>query len=220
MAINLVSAGFVSRSDRVIVALKVLLLAVVVVASIGFLAPGHWAPPLSIVSAGMVIFVAYEGFELIANSAEDIRDPRRNLPRALIGAVVPVMLLYVLVALITVSTADEARLRVAQDYVLAVAAEPALGASGFTIVAVAPLLATLSAINATIYGNARLGYVLAKDGLLPERFDHEHRDKLVSGIVATAVLSMLLTNTVRLADIAIIGSASFLLVFALVNLAA
>ncbi len=50
------------------------------------------------------------------------------------------------------------------SYALAVAAEPALGTAGFVVVAVAALLATLSAINATIYGNARLGYVLAKDG--------------------------------------------------------
>ena len=37
---------------------------------------------MSLVVAGMVIFVAYEGFELIANAAEDVRDPRRTLPRA------------------------------------------------------------------------------------------------------------------------------------------
>jgi len=51
----------------------------------------------------------------------------------------------------------------AKDYALAEAAKPALGHAGFTMVAVAALLAIFSAINATIYGNARLGYTLARD---------------------------------------------------------
>lgn len=98
----------------------------------------------------MVIFVAYEGFELIANSAEEIKDPARNLPRAYYASVVLVIILYVVIAFVTVGTVPEDQLLTAKDYALAVAAKPALGQVGFTIVAVAALLATFSAINATI----------------------------------------------------------------------
>ena len=223
--INLVSASLVSRSETLVVAIKIALLAIVVVFSashveLSRLAPAHWGTPLSVVSAGMIIFVAYEGFELIANSAEDIHAPARNLPRAFLVAVISVVALYVLIAVIAVGTVPEAQVLAVRDYVLAVAAEPALGRAGFVVVALAAVLATLSAINATLYGNARLGYVLARDGVLPSRFDVERHGLPLTGVLATAMLSLVLANAIDLTDIAIIGSASFLLVFALVNAAA
>jgi len=223
--INLVSAALVSRSETFIVGMKLLLLTLIILASLPYLReapfePARWGPLFSIVSAGMIIFVAYEGFELIANAAEDIADPERNLPRAFLGSVVIVIALYVLIAAVTVSTVPEAALVKAKDYALAVAAEPALGHTGFVLVAVAALLATFSAINATIYGNARLGYTLAKDGELPEGFDDELRNEPFVGILATMLASLFLANTIDLTEIAIIGSAGFLLIFALVNAAA
>lgn len=223
--INLFSASFVSRSETVVVVLKLTLLLVIIVVSLPHIEyqriePSQWSAPLSIISAGMIIFVAYEGFELIANAAEDIQEPKRNLPRAFISSVVIVIALYIVIAAITVSSVSESELLVAKDYALAVAAKPALGQTGFVIVAMAALLATFSAINATIYGNARLGFTLAKEGELPEVFDHEVWSQPVSGVLFTATLSLIIANTIELSEIAIIGSAGFLLIFTLVNAAA
>jgi len=223
--INLVSATFVSRSETFVVGMKLVLLAVIIVSSVPYLReapfePSHWGPLFSVVSAGMIIFVAYEGFELIANAAEDVKDPERTLPRAFLGSVLIVIALYVLIAAVTVSTVPEAALLKAKDYALAVAAKPAMGQTGFTLVAVAALLATFSAINATIYGNARLGYTLAKDGRLPEGFDDELRNEPFVGILVTMAAGLVIANTIDLTEIAIIGSAGFLLIFALVNAAA
>jgi hypothetical protein len=107
----------------------------------------------------------------------------------------------------------------AKDYVLAEAARPALGHIGFTLVAIAALLATFSAINATIYGNARLGFSLAKDGELPEFLERKVWARPVYGVLLTAGLSLLLANLVDLTAIAIMGSAGFLIIFAAVNAA-
>jgi amino acid transporter len=224
-AVNLVSASFVSKSETLIVVLKLILLIVIIAFSSPYvklerIAPAHWGSFTSIVAAGMVIFVAYEGFELIANSAEDIKKPERNLPAAFFISVLLVIALYMLIALVTVSTVSESKILIVKDYALAVAAKPALGQTGFVIVSVAALLATFSAINATIYGNARLGYIMAKNGQLPEQFDKQVWDDPVMGVVITAVISLVIANTINLTEIAIIGSASFLLVFALVNASA
>lgn len=223
--INWVSAAFVSKSETFIVLLKIVLLVVIIVTGASYvnpqsLDPHQWKAPLSIFVAGMVIFVAYEGFELIANSAEEIKDPERNLPRAFYGSILFVILLYVLIAIITVGAVPESQLMHAKDYALALAAKPALGQLGFTLVAIAALLATFSAINATIYGNARLGYIIAKDGNLPQFLEKEKRNQPVMAIVVTSALSLLLANTISLNEIAIIGSASFLLIFLMVNLSA
>jgi len=223
--INLISASFVTKSETLIVIVKVALLVLIIIASashvdIERLSPAQWGSSFSIVVAGMVIFVAYEGFELIANTAEDIKNPKTNLPKAFYGSILLVILLYILIAVITVGTVPENQLMEAKDYALAVAAKPALGQVGFTIVAIAALLATFSAINATIYGNSRLGYILAKEGEIPEILDKEKRNIPTMGVILTASLSLIMANSIDLTEIAIIGSTSFLLIFFIVNMAA
>ena len=225
MLINLVSASFVSRTETLFVFMKVFLLLLVVISGFFFvdperLSPKQWEAPLAIVTAGMIIFVAYEGFELIANAAEDIIEPAKNLPRAFYASVLIVIFLYVTISIVTVGVVDESKMMAAKDYALAIAAEPALGKWGFTLVAVAALLSTFSAINATIYGNARLGYKLAKNGRLPRSLGQEKRHIPGVGVLVTSVLSIALANSITLTDIAIIGSAGFLLIFFIVNVSA
>ncbi len=223
--INLVSASFVGKSETVIVIIKVSLLVLVIVMGFSYIdtsrmSPVHWSAPLSIVVAGMIIFVAYEGFELIANAAEDIKNPTKNLPRAFYLSVVIVIVLYILISIITVGSVSEEVLMKAKDYALAEAAKPALGDTGFIIVSLAALLSTFSAINATIYGNARLGYKIAKDGKLPKFLMSSKKDIPFNGVIYTTTLSLILANSIDLTEIAIIGSASFLLLFFIVNISA
>jgi len=134
--INLVNASIVSESETFVVILKLLLLAVIIVTGVFFMDFSKvtyqvWQNPFSITVAGMVIFVAYEGFELIANSAEDIKNPTVNLPRAFFISVAFVTLLYILIAALTVGSVSEPELVKYQDYALAVAAKPALGVVSF-----------------------------------------------------------------------------------------
>ncbi len=225
LLINLLNAEFVTKSETLIVLIKIVLLILIIVSGAFYidlerLSPSQWGNPFSIVAAGMIIFVAYEGFELIANSAEDIQNPDRNLPAAFYGSVLIVILLYVLIAVITVGTVPENQLMSAKDYALAVAAKPALGKPGFIIVSIAALMATFSAINATIFGNARLGFIIAKEGELPEILDEEKRNIPEAGVIITACLSLIISNTIDITRIAIIGSASFLLIFFIVNVSA
>jgi amino acid transporter len=221
--LNLVGAEIISRSETIIVVLKLVLLAVVIASGIAFIEPdrlavSNWASVSSIIPAGMVIFVAYEGFELIANSAEDIKNPAVNLPRAFYLSVGLVIALYVLVAVLTVGVVPEDVIASAKDYVLAEAARPALGQFGFALVGVSAMLATFSAINATIYGNARLGFILAKEKELPEIMERKVWNQ-PSGVLIVGALSLLMANFLDLQAISVIASAGFLLIFSGVNLA-
>ncbi len=222
--INLINASIVSKSETIIVVLKLSLMFVVIVVGFPYidtsrLAPSTWVSPVSMVAAGMIIFVAYEGFELISNAAREIKEPQKNLPRAFFGSVIFVIALYVLISIITVGAVDEKTLLEAKDYALAVAAKPALGQFGFVLVAIAALLATFSAINATIFGNARLSFALSLEGELPN-FDKRDTLNPKAGVLSTIALSLLLANLIDLNAIAIIASASFLLIFTITNLSA
>ena len=223
-ALNLLSAAIVAEAETAIVVMKLAMLGLVLGAGIASVQPdrlatGSWPSFPSIVAAGMLVFVAYEGFELIANAGDDIRDPGRNLPRALYTAVGVVTVLYVGVAATTVGSLSAGRIAEASDFALAEAASSTLGQVGFTVVAVSAVLATLSAINATLYGTARLSYSIALEGELPPGFERKVWSEPV-GLLVTAGASLALANTLDVTEISSIASAVFLIVFAVVNLAA
>lgn len=222
-AINLLSAAIVSETETYIVTLKVAILILVVALGFSAIEPQRiqlsgWPSALSIVGAGMIIFVAYEGFELIANTATSVKNYRKTLPRAYYFTVLFVILLYVLIALVVVGSLTPDKIVAAQDFALAEAARPSLGQLGFTLVGITAVLATLSAINSTLYGAARLSYSIATEGELPKNFEHKVWNQPV-GLLVTSGAALALSNVADLSSISMMASASFLIIFALVNLA-
>jgi amino acid transporter len=133
--------------------------------------------------------------------------------------VVFVIVLYVLVAAVAVGTLPVDKIVAAKDYALAQAAEPFLGKTGFTLIAVAAMLSTASAINATTYGAARLSYMIAKDGELPAVLERKIWNKPIEGLLITSGVTLLVANLVDLSSLSTMGSAGFLLIFAAVNAA-
>lgn len=182
------------------------------------LSPEHWESPFKLLTAGMVIFVAYEGFELIANAAPDIDNPKKNIPRAYYGSVIFVIILYVIIAAITVGSLAFSEIATAEDYVLAEAAKPMLGKVGFSIITVAALISTFSAINASLLGGSRVNYEIAEDDELPHQFTAKLWGQPI-GLLITAITTIVIVNILELESISTAGSAGFLLIFAIVNYA-
>ena len=223
-ALNAAGASTVARAERIVVVGKVAILLFFVVVGAASISPARlaiseWSTPLSLVAGGMIIFLAYEGFELIANAAEDVEDPERTLTRAYYGSVSFVIVLYVSVAVVAVGAVPVAQLVDARDYALAVAARPSLGSAGFALIGVAAMLSTASAINATLYGSSRLSYTIAKSRELPAQLERPIWDKPIEGLLITAALTLVAANSLDLASVATMGSAGFLIVFAVVNAA-
>lgn len=226
LSINYLSIKLVSSIESISVILKlIILVAFIGVGFYGFtvhpenlvqLSPKNWVNPFLILSGGMVIFVAYEGFELIANSISDLKNKESNTEKAYFGAVGIVVVLYILIAIVTVGALPFKQIANAEDYVLAKAAEPTLGQIGFTIITITALISTFSAINATLLGSGRVNYDIAKDKELPQYFCHKFLGKPL-GLLVTAILSIALVNSFNLQSISTAGSAGFLLIFAIVN---
>jgi amino acid transporter len=224
-ALNLAGARVVGRAEALLVYFK---LAVLLVFCLGGLSsvrlarisPAQFPSLAVIVYAGALIFLAYEGFELIANAAEDAHDPARTLPRAYLIAIGTVICLYVLVAFVAVGNLAPVRIAGERDYVLAAAAQPFLGSAGFKLIAVAAVVSTASAINATLYGAAKFTFLMARHGELPERLGEPVWDRPIGGLLATSVATVVIVNTVSIEGISLMGSAGFLIIFCAVNLAA
>ncbi len=221
-ALNLLGAKWIGRAENWIVGLKVAILLLFVgvgVASVqtSRFATGSWSPPVQLVAGGMIIFLAYEGFELIANTAQDVQDVARTLPRAFYMAVGFVIVLYVLVSLVTLGNLPVDKIVAAKDYALSEAARSFFGQAGFDMIAVAAMLSTASAINATFYGSARLSYCIARDGELPSELERKVWSQPIEGLLITAALTLVVANLFDLTSISTLGSAGFLLIFAAVN---
>ncbi|MCB0523293.1 MAG: amino acid permease [Lewinellaceae bacterium] len=180
------------------------------------LALSNWETPVHLLTGGMVIFVAYEGFELIANAAPDIQNPQKNIPLAYYFSVLFVILLYVVIAVVTVGSLPFKEISTAEDYVLAEAAKPLLGKTGFTIITIAALISTFSAINASLYGGSRVSYEISEDDELPHQLTAKLWNQPI-GLLITAIATLVITNLLQLESISTAGSIGFLLIFAVVN---
>ncbi|KOY51448.1 APC family permease [Polaribacter dokdonensis] len=226
LLINYLSIKLVSRIESVSVVVKlIILIAFIAVGFYGIyqnsenlnqLTPENWEAPILLLSGGMVIFVAYEGFELIANSISDLQNKEKNTEKAYFGAVGFVVILYILIAIVTIGALPFDTIASAEEYVLAKAAEPTLGKIGFTIITITAMISTFSAINATVLGSGRVNFDIAKDDELPKYFSNSLWGKPV-GFLITAILAIALVNTIDLESISTAGSSGFLLIFTIVN---
>jgi amino acid transporter len=136
------------------------------------------------------------------------------------GALGITTLLYVLIALGVFGTLTVDAVIGYGETAIAEAARPALGDAGFTIMAIAALLATSSSVNATLYASGGLTAMLAQVGQFPTFFGRGSRLGPHSGLLITSALVLLIANLVDLSAIASVGSAISLVIFLLVGVAA
>ena len=113
------------------------------------------------------IFVAYEGFELLSYDYDDIDQPDRTLPRALYVSVVAVVAVYVIVTLGSQMLVSDQLIVAQREVAFATVGQEALGTFGRWLATGAAVLATSSAINATLFSTARLVRDLSDADELP-----------------------------------------------------
>jgi amino acid transporter len=220
--INLEGAKDVAIWERLTVAVKFVVLCGLSIAGIAvlnpsLLSPSHYPPNSNILYSLAVTFFAFEGFRVITNTAEDMPDPSSTLPKAMMTAVLIVMLLYVAISFAVFGNLPVEKVIASKDFALAQAALPVFGNVGFTVVTITALIATASAINANLYSVTNVTYQLAKDGELPQAFGvpiaHSREGLVISGLLVI-VLSLLFD----LSEIAAIGAISVLLVHAVTHI--
>ncbi len=222
--INVVGAKTVGRSEILIVAVKMAILVMFIIVGSIFVKPelltlSQWPSSTSILFAAGILFLGYEGFGLITNAAADMKEPKKMLPKAIYLSIFLVIAVYALIAFAVVGNLATAKIIAAEDYALAAAAKPFLGDIGFTVMAVAALFSTASAINATLYGGANVSYVLAKNRQLPAQFNRRTWHNSREGLFITAALVLIFANFFQLNGIAMLGSAAFLIIYGSVNIA-
>jgi amino acid transporter len=223
-AINLIGARFVDRAQSLIVVVLLAVFAVFIVVTLVDIDPDLLAfsdyPPFSdIVASVALTFFAYLGFSVITFAVGDLRDPTRELPKAMNMALGVTTATYVLIALGVFGTLTVVEVVGYGETAIAEAARPALGDAGFTIMAIAALLATASSVNATLYASSGLTAMLAEVGQFPPFFGRGSRLGPSAGMLITAGIVLVVSNLIDLSAIASVGSACSLLIFLFVGAA-
>lgn len=218
LGLNVIGSAAVGKAESAIVAIKLTILIGFVGLTAQYIQPEllsmtNWSAPTALAFSLGTTFLAYEGFGLITNAAGSMKNPAKTLPRAIYISIAVTIVVYILVALATFGNLSADAIAEKAEYALAAAAKPALGQMGFTIMGVAALFSTASAINATLFGGANVSFQVAHDRQMPALFDHKTWLGAKWGLYITAVLVAVLAALVPLEAIANTGSAAFLMIY-------
>lgn len=178
-------------------------------------------------------FIAFEGYEIIAQSGEEVIDPKRNIPRAIFIAIGISVVIYVLVAFTTIAAitvpAEFGNIRayeylgLEQETAVVRAAEQffPLGVGGVLLL-ISSLASTMSALNATTYSSSRVSFAMGRDHNLPGLFgrvDPRHHTP-VWAVMISGVLIAVMAWALPIEAVAAAADIMFLLLFFQVNISA
>jgi amino acid transporter len=222
--VNIVGSGLVAKAQTVIVyvVLGILVIfAVVTIANMNpsLLAPSKYPPLRDIVSSVALTFFAFLGFGIITFTAKDLRQPSRQLPKAMYLALGIATVIYIAIALGVFGTLTVGKVISSGGTALAVAAEPALGKAGYWLMSVTALFATAGATNAGLYPAAGLSERLAETGQFPPLMARRLGGRASAGLLIEAAACLVLAVVFKLDAIASIGSAVALLIFTFITAA-
>jgi len=214
--INLVGAKVVAKAENLIVAVKLTALLIFTVAALFFIKPANLsiseAPGfVNVLYALGLTFFAFQGFSVITNSVEDMQDPAHTMLRSMNWSIGLVAVLYIAVSIAVFGNLPLATIIRDKDFALAGAAQPAFGLWGFKIMAATALLATASAINASLYAVTQVSYTLAREGDLPSAYQRNVYNN-TEGLIISALLIVPMLVFFELGQIATIAAIAVLLI--------
>jgi nucleotide-binding universal stress UspA family protein len=171
-------------------------------------------------------FIAFEGYEIIAQSGEEVINPRRNIPRAIFISIAIVVVIYVLVAFVAIGATTQTDglpvweyLAREKEIAIVRSAEEFMPLGGILIL-ISGLASTMSALNATIYSSSRVSFAMGRDHNLPEVFGRIHPKMLTPywAIFLSAILIGSMGLALPIEEVAAAADIMFLLMFAQVNI--
>jgi amino acid transporter/nucleotide-binding universal stress UspA family protein len=179
-----------------------------------------------VVLAMGLTFIAFEGYDLIATVAEEIKSPEKNIPRATMISLAVAITIYLLILFVCIGalrpedgSASWQFLGRYQETAIVKAAAAFMPAFGIALVIFGGVLSTTSALNATILASSRVAFSMGRDKMLPRSIAKIHTSKRTPHVAIFATGAIVLLMAVAF-PIQVVGSAAslmFLLTFALVN---
>lgn len=204
------------RASNIMVGLKVAVVLLVIVAGAFYVNPANWSPFAPNGTGGVLkgvsgVFFAYIGFDAISTTAEECRNPQRDLPRGMILSLLVCTVLYVLVALVLTGVVKHTKLQVGDPLAFVFGPEGANICWISGIVAASAVIAMATVLLVFQLGQPRIWMAMSRDGLLPPIFSAIHpkfRTPWFSTILTGVVVAVpsLFMNLTEVTDLTSIGT--------------
>lgn len=244
--LNLVSTSGTGSLQFVIVAIMLATMTWFVLDGYSGINPGNVENAFSVGEGGFLaatalVFISYAGVIKVAAVAEEVKDPGRVIPQAMIGSLVITTAIYVAIVYVAIGIVDVADLSAqgaalgdtADAYaeglldgdgegpIMAIAADEILNPWGGYIVTIAALMALASTANAGLLSGSRFPFAMARDNLAPSAFERisERFNTPVIAVGVTGGMMLGMIAFLPIDQVAKLGSAFQIIVFILVNLA-
>jgi APA family basic amino acid/polyamine antiporter len=228
--LNVVGTEKSGQVQGVLVTFVVLVLGLYVVGGLDPVESARYAPFVAhgvggVATATAFVFVSYAGIGEVASVAEEIADPGRNIPRAMLVSIAAMMVSYtavvgVIVGVVPADTLVHGGPTGGTSLTpMADSAGRALGDAGVAVIAITAVLALTSMANAGVLGTSRFLLAMSRDSLLPDRIGRIDRRFLtpVNAVLVTGGVLLVLIAFVPVVDLAKLASAFLILVFSLEN---
>ncbi len=202
------------RASNIMVALKLAVIFLVIVMGAYYVRPENWSPFAPNGASGVMrgvaaVFFAYVGFDALSTTAEECKNPQRDLPRAMIFSLIICTVLYIAIALVLTGMVNYTRLQVGDPLAFAFGPEGVNLRWVEGVVAISAVIAIATVLLVFQLGQPRIWMAMSRDGLLPPIFSSIHPrfktpwfSTLITGIfVAVPALFMNLTEVTDLASI-------------------
>src|SRR6476469_4974171 len=180
-----------------------------------------------LVSAMGLTFIAFEVYEIIVQTGEEVKNPKRNIPRAIFISLALVVIMYCLVAFVSIGAIFPpdnipSWLFIGKngDLGISKAVELFMPYGGFIVLA-AGMVSTIAALNATTFSSARVAFAMGRHYNLPHQLSSIHPKNKTPhiAILVSGVIMAVMAYALPLAQIAIAAGVIFLLLFVQVNIA-
>ena len=179
-----------------------------------------------VVAAMGLTFIAFEGYEVIVQTGEEVKNPRRNIPRAIFISLGAVVIVYCLIAFVSIGAIFPAGIEswkfIGESGELGIMkAAELLAPYGAFIVLAGGLISTLAALNATTFSSARVAFAMGRNYNMPYQLSAIHKKNKTPyvAILISGIIMAIMAYGLPLGQIAVAAGVIFLLLFTQVNMA-
>jgi len=212
-----------ARLNSAIVAIKLVVVAVVILVGIFFVKPSNWSPfaPFGwsgTMKSAAVIFFAYIGFDAVSTAAEEVVDPKRDLPLGILGSLFICTLLYILVTAVLTGMVPYQIIDVSAPLASAFAHRGLNAISG--LISLGAVAGLTSVLLVLLLGQSRIFFAMSRDGLLPPAFSKVHprfRTPYIPTVITGAAVAIA-ASLLPIQEIAELANIGTLFAFVLVCL--
>ena len=177
---------------------------------------------LSIATSMGFTFMIFEGYEVVAQTGEEAKDPERTVPKAMFLCITISAVLFITVAAVTFATIGWEAAAVGGDHALNIAADRTIPFMGGALMSVGMIIGSVAAVNSIVFSTSRVSFAMGRDGNLPTVFGklHPETHTPVIAILISGIIIIVMAVSFDISKVATVADVLILLLFVLVNLSA